>query len=205
LEDIKRRIREIHPDIMLIPGEASEAVIGGIVVALVDAERRLGTGNAGRGGLGLRLDLEAEGCRPRLDPGDMLRCRGPRPWACRRDVQRVGGPTGTQSPGSAAAIACSQCRSRPAIRVAGACGRCRMTQHRGRGCTVRSPGPGWAYTPRPGRPRPRRKPTSRPWRRRPDAECQFARGEAAGHHRVHGADARSGEHSDYPSGSSAGG
>jgi len=45
----------------LTHGEVSEAVIGGTVAALVDAERRLDTGNAGRSGLGLRLDLEAEG------------------------------------------------------------------------------------------------------------------------------------------------
>jgi len=49
------------PDIRLTHGEVSEAVIGGTVAALVDAERRLDTGNAGRSGLGLRLDLEAEG------------------------------------------------------------------------------------------------------------------------------------------------
>jgi hypothetical protein len=44
---------------------------------------------------------------------------------------------------SAAAIACSQSTSWPAIMVAGACGRCRMTQHSGCGSTPRSPGPGF--------------------------------------------------------------
>ena len=36
--------------------------------------------------------------------------------------------TGTHPAGSAAAIACSQSRSRPAVSAAAACGRCRITQ-----------------------------------------------------------------------------
>ena len=36
--------------------------------------------------------------------------------------------TGTQSAGSALAAACFQSRSRPAVRAADACGRCRITQ-----------------------------------------------------------------------------
>src|ERR1022692_3961343 len=111
---------------MLIPGEVSEAVIGGTVVALVDAERRLGTGNAGRAGLGLRLDLEAEGCRPRLDPGDMLRCRGPRPWACQWYQRNTGCTAGRWPRRGCSRLArqrpspAPKCRSRPTIRVAGA-------------------------------------------------------------------------------------
>jgi hypothetical protein len=65
--------------------------------------------------------------------------------------------------GSAAAIACSQSTSWPAVRVAGACVRCRMTQHSGCGSTPRSPGPGFGMCAADlGS---RRKPAPPPWRR----------------------------------------